>query len=353
MIELQARLKPAEVNSTVGMIALWERLLDVAPIRDADDFFELGGDSLQALQLFHEIERVTGRTLPITAIYDAPTPSRLVALLDDDAPAPFSPLVLMKSGVGEPLFIAHGIGGHVIELKMLGQSLGTARPVYAIQAKGVDGTEEPLDTVAAMVAYYLDHVRAVQPRGPYYLAGYSFGGVIALEMARQLEADGETVGLLAFIDSYAHPDTFPKAARLIVRLRSALHAFRTKPFREACVDTLARLKRRGADGLATAPIQADLAQDSGNAVARKVHDHAYAALTKYWPTPYAGPVAFFKPAISIFQIAPKRIWGKLVGRITVHRVPGTHSDMVRDHVVDLARALSLTLHRAGEMAKYG
>ncbi len=316
-------------------------------------FSSLGGDSLQALLLFHEIERATGRSLPITAIYEAATPARLVALLDEDGPAPFSPLVLMKSGVGEPLFIVHGIGGNVIELKKLGQSIGSARPVYAIQAKGVDGTEEPLNTVADMVAYYLDHVRAIQPRGPYYLAGYSFGGVIAMEMARRLEADGEPVALLALIDSYAHPDTFPKSARQIVRLRTVLHTFHTEPFHKACRVTLAKLMRRGADSLATAPILADLDQDAGNAVARKVHDYAYAALTDYRPTPYAGEVAFFKPTTSIFQIAPKRVWGMLVGRLTLHRVPGTHGGMIRGHVGDLARALSLALHQAGETAKYG
>lgn len=355
MIELQTQLNRAsDVQTVAGMIALWERLLNVSPINASDDFFDLGGDSLQALQLFHEIERVAARVLPITTIYEAATPSLLTARLAEAALAPslFSPLVPLKHGSGEPLFIVHGIGGNVIELKKLGQSINSPRPVYAIQAKGVDGSAEPLDNVADMVAFYLVHLRAAQPQGPYYLAGYSFGGLVAMEMARRLEADGETVALVAFIDSFAHPHTFPKFVRHIVRARSTLHAFRTMPFKTACQSLLTKLKGRSADAFANAPIQADLDDDVGNAIARKVHDRAYVALTNYRPTKYAGAVSFFRPKTSIFQIAPKRIWGKLVGRLTLRRVPGDHSSMVRDDVGALAFALSLELHRAGELVKY-
>ncbi|MGH6981804.1 MAG: alpha/beta fold hydrolase, partial [Stellaceae bacterium] len=227
MIQLRTRSQPNPVLSAADMIALWERLLHVAPIGPDDDFFDLGGDSLQALTLFHEIERTTGRSLPITAIYEASTPSRVMALLADEAPSRFSPLVRLKSGVGEPLYIVHGIGGNVLELFKLGQLLDTTRPVYAIQAKGVDGSEEPHDNVADMVDYYLAHLRSVQPRGPYFLAGYSFGGIVAMDMARRLQAQGENMPLVAFIDSYAHPNTFPKKIRQLVRVRTAINAFRT------------------------------------------------------------------------------------------------------------------------------
>lgn len=355
MIELQARphRAPNDPTSLRGMIASWERLLNIAPIAADDDFFDLGGDSLQALQLFHEIERATGRVLPITAIYEAATPARLLALLDASAPAPFSPLVQLKPGIGEPLFIAHGIGGNVIELKKLGQSIVSPRPVYAIQAKGVDGSAEPLNDVAGMVAFYLPHLRALQPHGPYYLAGYSFGGMVAMELARRLQADGETVALVGFIDSFAHPDTFPKTVRQVIRLRSMLDAFRTMPFGAACRFILAKLKRRGDGGLASRQHEAGFAGNGNDAVARAVHEQAFVALTNYRPAPYVGEIEFFRPTASIFPVAPKRIWGKSLGRINVHNVPGNHSNMMREHAGDLAKALSLALRKAGEVARYG
>jgi thioesterase domain-containing protein len=138
-----------------------------------------------------------------------------------------------------------------------------------------------------------------------------------------------------------------------VRLRSVLHAFRAMSFADACGVVMAKLRARGADTLATAPVPGDLAAPAGDAVARKVHDGALAALSPYWPTPYPGAVAFFRPQTSIFPVAPKRVWRKLVGALTLHPVPGTHTDMVREHAGGLALALSLELHKAGEVAKYG
>src|SRR6185312_11662399 len=354
MIQLRTRVKPTAVPSLDDMIALWQRLLNVAAVGPDDDFFDLGGDSLQALTLFHEIERTTGRSLPITAIYEASTPARLMTALSEEAPARFSPLVRLKSGVGEPLFIVHGIGGNVLELFKLGQSLDTPRPVYAIQARGVDGSEEPHDNVGDMVDYYVAHLRSVQPRGPYFLAGYSFGGIIAIDMARRFQAKGDKVPLVALIDSYAHPATFPKKLRQFVRVGVSINQFRTKPFGEALRANWNKLKNRSGVALPTPMIMADFPEDGTGTALRNVHVAAFKALCDYQPRHYLGPVEFFKPTTSIFPIAPKRVWGDLIeGGLAVHDVPGDHGSMVRSEVAGLAHAMSLALHRAGEMAKHG
>lgn len=334
--------------SLAKIVNIWERVLQQSPIRDDDDFFDLGGDSLQALAVFHEIEGLTGKHFPITAIYDASTPSRLAALLQAHAAPPFSPLVPLKPGVGEPLFIAHGIGGNVIELTKLGQSIDSGRPVYAIQAKGVDGNEAPLDKVSDMTAYYLAHLRKLQPQGPYYLAGYSFGGIIAMEMARRLKAAGETVALLAFIDSFTHPRTFPKAALQIVRLNSVISVFRTRPFGEACDFVVTRLMG-GTDALPATMVQGDIAEDGAGAL-RKVHAAAFAAMLNYRPTRYPGEVEFFRPKTSIFGVAPASVWGKLVDGLKLHAVPGDHRSIVGEHVAYLAAAMSRVLRDATSAA---
>ena len=332
------------------IVGIWQRVLRQSRIEDDDGSFDLGGDSLQALELFREIERRTGKQFPVTAIYDASTPRCLAALLDGCAAAPFSPFVLLKPGVGNPLFLAHGLAGNVIELRKLGQAIDASHPVYAIQARGVDGTEEPFDSVPDMVAYYLAHLRKVQPHGPYYLAGYSFGGILAMEMARHLTAAGETVALLAFIDSFAHPQTFPKAALQIVRLHTVTTAFRTRPLNEACAFVLARLTGKMAGGGSGVLPKAFSPDEDADAASRKVHAAAVTALMKYWPTGYPGRVEFFRPKVSIFGVAPKRVWGRLLGGLTLHAVPGDHDSMVREHAPHLASALSAVLRRAAEAA---
>jgi acetoacetyl-CoA synthetase len=335
--------------SLAEIVPIWERVLQRAPIQDDDDFFDLGGDSLQALAMFLEIERLTGKHFPITAIYDASTPRRLAALSHADTSPPFSPLVPLKTGVGEPLFIAHGIGGNVIELTKLGQLIDSPRPVYAIQAKGLDGNEEPLNTVADMATYYLAHLRKRQPQGPYNLAGYSFGGVIAMEMARRLKAAGETVALLAFIDSFTHPHTFPRAALQIVRLNSIIAAFRTRPFGEACAFVLGRLTGR-AGRLPATMILPDVAEDSADKALHRVRAAAFAAMLNYRPTRYPGHVEFFRPKTSIFGVAPGRVWGELLDSLKLHAVPGDHRTMVGEHVSHLAAALSRVLRDATSAA---
>jgi thioesterase domain-containing protein/acyl carrier protein len=339
------KVDPRPSLSLAEIVDIWERVLQQSRIRDDDDFFDLGGDSLQALAVFHEIERLIGKHFPITAIYDASTPRRLAALSQAHAAPPFSPLVLLKPGVGEPLFIAHGIGGHVIELTKLGQSIDSQRPVYAIQAKGVDGNEAPLDKVADMTAYYLAHLRKLQPQGPYYLAGYSFGGIIAVEMARRLKAEGETVALVALIDSFAHPRTFPKTALQIVRLNSVISVFRTRPLGEACAFVLTKLTG-GADVLPATMVQGDVAEEGSGGASRRVHAAAFAALIDYRPTRYPGHVEFFRPKTSIFGVPPARVWGKLSDGLKLHAVPGDHRSMVGEHVAHLAAALSRVLHDA-------
>jgi thioesterase domain-containing protein/acyl carrier protein len=332
------------------MLALWQRMLSLPAIGPDDDFFDLGGDSLLALNLFHELERTTGRQLPITAIYDAATPAKLLALLGTASAAPFSPLVLLKPGSDTPaLHIVHGVGGNVIELERLGRLIDTARPVYGVQARGVDGGAAPFDTVAAMADYDLAAIRAIQPHGPYFLAGFSFGGLVALEMARRLGEAGERVAFLALIDSFPHPDAFPKWLRQLVRLRVTLHAFATmKP--GAAIDFLiGRVLNPGVASSQSALMLANLDADNVTPALRAVFEATFRALVSYRPRRYPGAITFFRPAVSIFPIAPRRYWGKLVAALDLVPVAGDHDGMVREDAASLAAALSRRLrHVTGE-----
>jgi acetoacetyl-CoA synthetase len=318
------------------LVSIWERVLQRSPIPDYANFFDLGGDSLLALSLFLEIEREFGRSLPITAIYDAPTLATMGALLGQPSIREFSPLILLKSGVGDPIFIVPGAGGVVIELSQLAKLIRNQRPVYAIQAKGVDGSEEPFDCIASMADYYLDAIREIQLRGPYTLAGYSFGGVVAFEMARRLSAKGEEIALLALLDAYTHPRSWPLNSRLSVWWRKACRRI-SAPYAVRRISNAARNLR--AYGRLRTP-------RSLPAAVQRVNESSLAALARYQPCFYSGKVTFLRAATAVrYPSDPRQVWSHLARELEVHTVSGEHLDLVRAHVNDLAARLSVCLER--------
>ena len=331
------------------LLALWTRALGHPDITPHDNFFDLGGDSLMAVQLFLEIERETGVRLPVTAIYDAPTVEDMTRLLGEEAAPQASPLVLLKPGTGNPLFIVHGIGGTVIELAALGRSIGIAEPVYAIQAPGLDGRAAPVATVEAMADLYVEAIRSVEPHGPYRLCGYSFGGLIAIEMAKRLEADGQRVAPPILIDAYAHPSTWPLLSRMRMRARRTLHlAWHTRG--RAFLETLSRFCRRLNRESESARLHEWLLDHNPSLplTLRRVREAGGAALLAYRPRPYAGPVTFLKAGerSSEFPDDPWRIWQHLLPYATFRTIPGRHRTIVTDHAAAAAAALTACLSRA-------
>jgi aspartate racemase len=183
------------------MARLWGQVLGKESVGVRDNFFELGGHSLLALRLTGRIEKEFGRKLTLTALIEAPTVEEMARLLRGEAGA-WSPLVALQPAGEKPAFyFVHGLGGTVMRFHDLSRHM-TDRPFLCFQAQGIDGTLPVLDRVEAMASLYLDHLRKAQPEGPYYLGGYSFGGLVALEMARRLADAGQEVALLALVDTY-------------------------------------------------------------------------------------------------------------------------------------------------------
>jgi thioesterase domain-containing protein/acyl carrier protein len=182
--------------------ALWERLLRVERVGVMDNFFELGGHSLLAVRLFAELEKITGRKLPLVTLFQAPTIEELARLADDNQNSRRSVLVpVREKGSRPPLFLVHGAGGDVLwGYANLAKHLPDAQPVYGIKSRGQVGLDE-FEHIEDMARFYLQEVRALQPHGPYFLGGYCFGGNVAYEMARQLRSQGERVSQLLLIDA--------------------------------------------------------------------------------------------------------------------------------------------------------
>jgi thioesterase domain-containing protein len=141
----------------------------------------------------------------LAMLFEAPTIERLTAVLRQDGWShQWSSLVpIQPRGTRPPFFCVHGVGGNVLNFRELAQLMGPEHPFYGLQAQGLNGERACFSRVEDMAAHYLKELRTLQPEGPYFIGGYSFGGLVAYEMAQQLRAGGESVGLLALLDTYA------------------------------------------------------------------------------------------------------------------------------------------------------
>jgi amino acid adenylation domain-containing protein len=200
-LELSPRRAPSDLE--VKMVAVWEDVLDVRPVGLDDNFFDLGGHSMLAVELFAAIERRIGPRLPLASIFEAPTVEQLAELARREGwGAPWSSLVPINAdGSRRPVFCVAAGDGNTVGYGALARHLGPDQPFYALQPRGLDGRVPLLRTVEGMARQYVRAVRSVQAHGPYLLVGRCLGGVVAYEMARRLEADGENVALLAVLDS--------------------------------------------------------------------------------------------------------------------------------------------------------
>jgi acyl transferase domain-containing protein/thioesterase domain-containing protein/acyl carrier protein len=210
---------PPVVEDTGGdrvereIAAIWRELLGVDRIDLDRSFTDLGGDSLLALDVLARIRQTLGVDLPLREMFDAPSVVRLAQrvrertappVLPADEPARVLPERLVEIRAGgprRPLFLVHPAGGHVFGYRPLAEGLSPDRPIYGLEARGVEGDAAPFDNIPEMAEHYLSSVRKLQPRGPYLLGGGSMGGAIAWEMALQLRQTGEEVALLAMFDT--------------------------------------------------------------------------------------------------------------------------------------------------------
>ncbi len=205
----------ASSAATIDALTLiWQRVLQKSPIGTADKFYDIGGTDVLADKLFAEIESTFQRPMPSAAICYAPTIASLAVLLEQPTLPRFSPFVQLGAGSrSAPILIAHGVGGRA-SFSELARHIRTDNPVYGIQAKGVDGLEEPLKSIEEMAAYYLNALDELPAQGPCMLIGYSFGGLIALEMAQRLVAQGKrgrTGGPRGYLSSSSLFSAGPKA----------------------------------------------------------------------------------------------------------------------------------------------
>ena len=198
----------AHTNSEQIIATIWQECLGIDKIDINSDFFELGGHSLIAVKAMSLLEKQTGNRLPLAALLEQPTIQKLAAYMDKKFITWDSLVPLKPKGNKVPLFIVHGADHNVLIYRNLADNLDDDQPVYALQAKGLSGEIEPHDSVEEMASHYISEITSINPEGPYALGGFSFGGIIAFEMAKQLKAQGKKVKIVALFDSYVYPSYY-------------------------------------------------------------------------------------------------------------------------------------------------
>ncbi len=355
--EHDADLLAPRDTTELALVRIWEDILSVHPVGVRDDFFALGGHSLLAVRLMTRIKEQLGRTLPLATLVEGPTVEAMALKLRDHQDAKrWSPLVtLQPSGDGRPIFLVHPLGGMVLCYADLARHLGDTRPFYALQAQGFDDDQEPLTRIEDMAAQYIEALREVQPEGPYLLGGWSLGGTIAFEMARQLVAAGHAVDLVALLDSVCPDAETPfvvfDALEADVFLVAAMARGLGVSFSDKDLFSLDPEARLGRVKELLAQARAISPGLDMNRLALAVKKHAQ-AMFDYRPGPFSGRVVYLRPTQpapavlgreSQFLVDPTLLWAKHTSQpIEVRDVPGDHFTMV---IGPLARTLAAELGR--------
>jgi acetoacetyl-CoA synthetase len=261
----------------------------------------------------------------------------------------------MKPGDdGPPVFLIPGAPGSILQLGPLAAAMTVSQAVFAIRPRGLDEDESPCQTLKEMAEYSISRIKAMYPRGPYLLVGYSAGGLIALEMAQQLRAAGDEVPLVVLLDTYPSREIWPlrcHAEILVRQIARAIWALRryspVQMSREVCRRLRSLRGYLAASGVKALPLP-EVAPEGASAASRRVHMATYAAGEAYRPRTYAGKVAFVQPD-EVPNLEPRRpasVWGRVLTDLDVRRIPGSHLGMVEAGAVATAAAISQCVSEA-------
>ena len=320
---------------------MWCAALDIERIGRNEDFFELGGDSLAGAAIFAAIERDFGLQVPLSVLVEAPTLRQLAVRLASataqgaTAKGTDSLLVPLRlGGARPPLFCLHDLSGTVVAYRRLAAHLSDERPVYGLQYPGQDRTEPPRLGLEALAARYCAAIRGQQPGGPYHLAGFSLGGTLAYEVARQLSAAGQEVALLALLDSTA-PGSDPKGLR---RLARHLGEFAQRPPATWPAYALGRWRNRRARQRADRALYAS--DETGDGIGARLERLAGEILPQaaraYRPDGYDGRAVLFRCAedIALWRHSPDKGWDGLVaGGLELRDIEATHQFLMQEPAV--------------------
>ncbi len=361
--EVECPQTPAEEK----MLVIWQEALGRQGIGVLDNFFDIGGHSLLAARMMTEIEGQFKVPIPLVTLLEKPTIRELAETITSSGWKPsWKSVVNLKSGGSHaPLFLIHAVGGDILSYRRLVIHLREDdRPIYGVRSQGLGGIAEPIRRVEDMAAFYLKEMREIQPNGPYYLGGYSFGGTVAYEMAQQLVAAGEKVALLAMFDTVVlenmPPDLQPGKAMMLLDQMERIWFVIRKWFGlswprkiEYFTKIIQFIKDRFKAFFKKEKYVNPQVRDDQERWLRKppafqkVELANLEALRAYTVCPYPGKVTMFKARQREWSemVHPEPLWRKLTdGQLDVYDCDGNHSSILLEpNVASLARTLQEAL----------
>lgn len=348
--DFEAPRSPLEAQ----LASIWEGLLGRRGIGIHDNFFEIGGDSLAAIDMVLRIEKATRKPLPISALMQTPTIAGLAALLGSKQQERWSSLVPIRpEGDRLPLFCIHADGG-VLFYYNFARLMKSGIPLYGLQARGVaDRRDPPLTRIEDMAAHYIRELQTIQPHGPYRLCAFSAGGVIIFEMARQLLAAGEPVAMVAMLDAYGpgYPQLLPGKSLAEYKLSVHRNTLRLHGFWGKLGYLYRRAYKRS--GMILSDLTGNLFLALRMPLPHKIRYNYIARLIdrasmQYDPAPLEGDVLVFRAGIQPENIRPDPTlgWGLIVrGKLSIIDVEGTHNSIFANepHVAALVKKIEAHL----------
>jgi len=338
-------LNPHAVEVEREVTAIFGSLFHMSVGPD-DDFFQLGGNSLLAARLFARIEKRFGRRLPLATVLQARTARSIAGVIqDEESNITWSSLVPLRAGGSlAPLFVVHAIGGNIVGYEDLASCLPDDQPLYALQAQGLDGIRAPCTSVPEMAARYIDAIRRVQPEGPYHLGGYSAGGVVAFDMACQLQQAGAQVSTLILIDSSIEGPVrnLSSSQRFISGYSRLLRVFQWNLAYMRQIGMHEFLAKKKRNLVMNAHIAGEQLSRRFPAISRSpfaptlnVEEAFIEALRNYTPGHFQGSAVLLRTADAEFYSPdPELGWGSVIeGPLTIEWVTGNHDNILsRPHV---------------------
>lgn len=327
----------APSTETEQVIAkIWKELLGLDKISVNDNFFELGGHSLIAVNMMAKIDRALSKKLPLATLLENSTIKLLARLLDGEANTPIiRSLVPIKStGNKPPIYLVHGAGLHVLLFQTLAQHMDEDQPIYALQARGLHGEAEPLNSIEEIASHYIGEILEQNAEGPYCLAGYSYGGIIAFEMAKQLQAMGKEVNMLAMLDTVVRgaitgeQDSKKFGERVVSLSRKAAWNIKDAiSYPSSSLKYRSYVLKRSLRRWMFKVRNKNDQNGQQNNYAALVDKKNLEAFYKYRIQPYNGKIHLFRAKERRFYMNDQEFLGwkpYINGNIMIHEVPGDH-----------------------------